>query len=73
VLRSSVPISQKIGVFMPYLLTNYSFAMAEFFDLKSLAVAIARIHPASYKRAKRLYEKLKSKRARRLGPQKIST
>lgn len=64
ILRSSVPISKKIGVLLPYLLKNYSFAMVEILDPKSLAVATARINPALYKKAKRLYEKLKGKSAR---------
>jgi hypothetical protein len=59
VLRSGISISQKVCVFMPYVLRTYPFAVAQFFSPKSLAVSIARTHPTSYRSAKRFYSKLK--------------
>lgn len=63
VLRSGIPFSRKVGVFMPYVLKHYPFAITELLNLKSLAVSIVGIHPASYRGAKKLYSKLRRKDA----------
>jgi glycosyltransferase involved in cell wall biosynthesis len=63
ILRSSIPVSRKVGVLVPYLLKNYPFALTGLLSLKSLALGIAGIHPASYRRARRLYSKFRGKDA----------
>ena len=63
ILRSSIPISTKARVFLPYLIKKYPFALTEAFNVKSLLVILARMHPASYRNAKRLYAKLRGRGA----------
>jgi hypothetical protein len=45
------------------LIKKYPFALTEAFNVKSLLVILARMHPASYRNAKRLYAKLRGRGA----------